>query len=266
MDDASDPLGLGRLNVPKAGDVLADQLRARICSGELREGEALPAERALVQQTGLSRVSVREALRILEAEGLIETRPGRNGGSHVRRPEPDVLTRHLELFIWSRNAALEDLHDVREALEALAAEGAARRRTEADLRELTDKTAVLEAAVDRADAYLAANRDWHLAIVRASHNKLLIGLMDVLASVIHGSASRDAFDSAKVRASTVKIHRSILAAIADRDAGAARRGMALDIAAARHLAAAPDPAHRDGAPRSGSRARARKRPAGKSRP
>jgi len=56
MNAASDMLTLGRLSVPKAGDVLADQLRRRIRSGELREGQFLPAERELVQQTGLSRI------------------------------------------------------------------------------------------------------------------------------------------------------------------------------------------------------------------
>jgi DNA-binding FadR family transcriptional regulator len=230
--------------------VLADQLRRRIRSGELREGQSLPAERELVQQTGLSRMSVREALRILEAEGLIETRPGRNGGSHIRRPPGDVLARHLELFIWGRNAGLEDLHDVREALEALAAEGAARRRSDADIRELTEKTAALEASVHDADAYLVANLQWHMAIVRASHNQLLVSLMNVLANVIHDATAREAFDSPDVRASTVKIHRSILAAIVEGDPDAARRRMARDVAAARQLAASRDPAHRDGVLRS----------------
>ena len=249
MDDATDETALGRLNVPKAGDVLADQLRTRIRSGELREGQALPAERALVQQTGLSRVSVREALRLLEAEGLIETRPGRNGGSHVRRPTAEVLTRHLELFVWGRNAALEDLHDVREALEALAAATAARRRTEADVRELTEKTAALEASVHDPEAYLAANLDWHMALVRASHNKLLMSLMNVLASVIQDATASGAFRSADVRASTVKIHRGILAAIVNRDADSARRKMAQDVAAARRLAGADSRAHGKPVPR-----------------
>lgn len=247
MNDVTDPIALGRLNVPKAGDVLADQLRARIRSGELREGQSLPTERELVQQTGLSRMSVREGLRILEAEGLIETRPGRNGGSHVRRPAGQALARHLDLFIWGRNACLEDLHDVREALEALAAEGAARRRTASDLQELTEKTAVLEASIHAADTYVAANLDWHMAVVRASHNELLISLMSVLENVIHGATASEAFESADIRASTVKIHRSILAAIADGDVDAARRRMARDIATARELVLRRDRERRDGA-------------------
>jgi len=246
MNDIIPSVALGKLKVPKAGDVLADQLRKRIRAGELREGQALPPERELVHQTGLSRMSVREALRILEAEGLIETRPGRNGGSHVRRPAGDGLARHLELFIWGRNTGFEDLHDVREALEALAAAGAARRRTEADIGDLTAKTAALEAAVHDADAYLAANLDWHVAVVRASHNELLISFMNVLAHVIHDATASEAFESLDVRASTVKIHRSILNAIVNGDADAARHRMGRDVAAARQLAVSRELAHGNG--------------------
>jgi DNA-binding FadR family transcriptional regulator len=250
MNDSTDAIALGRLNVPKAGDVLADQLRSRIRSGELREGQALPAERELVIQTGLSRMSVREALRLLEAEGLIETRPGRNGGSRVRRPAGDELTRHLELFIWGRNVGFNDLHDVREALEALAAEGAARRHTDADVEDLTEKTTAVEAAVHNVETYLAANLDWHIAVARASHNELLISFMSVLSNAIHDATAIEAFDSPDVRAATLKIHRSILAAIVDRDADAARRRMLRHVAAARRVAVSWDLAHQGGAPQS----------------
>lgn len=241
---AYDEVEMERLSVPKAGDVLADQIRRRIRSGDLREGQSLPTERKLVEQTGLSRLSVREALRILEAEGLIETRPGRNGGSHVRRPAGDVLARHLELFIWSRNATAEDVHDVREALEALAAAGAARRRTDADIAELAQKTEALEASIGDTAAYLAANLEWHMAIVRASHNELLVGLMSVLATIIHDATATGAFESPGVRAATVAVHRRILDAVIDRDAETARSMMARDVAAARTLAGGKRPAAR----------------------
>ena len=73
-------LKLAPIHVPKSTDVLADQLRKQILGGELAPGAPLPTERDLVLQTRLSRGSVREALRILEAEGLVSTRPGRLGG------------------------------------------------------------------------------------------------------------------------------------------------------------------------------------------
>ena len=237
-------LALGRVSVPKAGDVLAEQLRSRIRSGELGTGQSLPTERDLVLQTGLSRASVREALRILEVEGLIETRAGRSGGSRVSRPAGRELSRHLDLFIWGRDVGLEDLNEVREALETVAAEGAARRRTDADLADLKTKTLAVETAVDIVPDYLAANLDWHLAVVRASHNDLLIGFMEVLSNAIHQETALDAFDSPQVRAATLKIHRSILNAIASGDAEAARRRMARHVGAAGRVALAASGAER----------------------
>ncbi|MFM9883188.1 MAG: FadR/GntR family transcriptional regulator [Burkholderiales bacterium] len=237
-DGSHAALALGRVSVPKASDVLAEQLRSRIRSGELGTGQSLPTERDLVMQTGLSRASVREALRILEVEGLIETRTGRSGGSRVSRPAGRELSRHLDLFIWGRNVGLEELNEVREALETVAAEGAARRRTDTDLVDLKAKTLAVESAVDTVPDYLAANLDWHLAIVRASHNDLLIGFMEVLSNAIHQETALDAFDSPQVRAATLKIHRSILEAIIAGDAEAARRRMARHVGAAGKVALA----------------------------
>ena len=73
-------ISVKRLTVPKASDVLAAHLRETILRGDLVEGSPLPTERELGERSGLSRPSVREALRILESEGLIQTRPGRGGG------------------------------------------------------------------------------------------------------------------------------------------------------------------------------------------
>ena len=75
------PLGLAAVFVPKASDVLAEKLRELILSRALAEGTPLPTERELVAQSGLSRTSVREALRVLETEGLVATKAGRNGGN-----------------------------------------------------------------------------------------------------------------------------------------------------------------------------------------
>ena len=229
-------IDLGRIVVPKACNVLADGLRKRIRSGALGEGQVLPSERDLIAQTGLSRASVREALRILEVEGLIETRPGRNGGSRVRRPEGGEFFRHLDLFIWGRRVSFEDLHTVREALEAVAAELSARHRDEADLRQLEAKTAAVEAAIGDVGAYLAANLEWHMAVARASRNDLLIGFMDVLSNAILEATNDKAFNLSEVRQATVKAHRAILEAIARRDGPAARRRMARHVAAAREIA------------------------------
>ncbi|HEX7157283.1 MAG TPA: FadR/GntR family transcriptional regulator [Burkholderiaceae bacterium] len=233
---AAGVVAINRISAPKAADVLADELRRRIRSGEWPEGLALPTERDLSTQAGLSRTTVREALRMLERDGLIEIRLGRSGGARVRRPAGDGLSRHLELFIWGRNISVEHLHDVRSALEALGAEGAARHRTPAEVAELVARTEAVEAAVGNVAEYLDANLAWHMAVVRASHNELLVSFMEVLSAAIHQATEIEAFDSEEVRASTLKIHRAILDAIVAGDAEAARRRMARHVHAARDVA------------------------------
>src|SRR4030095_13443896 len=96
LDEQAPPLPapkLGPIHVPKSSEVLASQLRVHILDGTIGDGAALPAERDLVIQTGLSRGSVREALRILHTEGLITTRPGRLGGAAPRRRCPGTVYR-----------------------------------------------------------------------------------------------------------------------------------------------------------------------------
>jgi GntR family transcriptional repressor for pyruvate dehydrogenase complex len=244
MDDAETPelaITVSRITAPKASDVLAEALRARIRSGQWPEGVALPSERDLALQARLSRTTVREALRILELDGLIEIRPGRGGGARVRRPAGDELSRQLELFIWGRNISARHLHDVRSALEALGAASAARMRTESDLADLLAKTEAVERSVDNLSAYLDANLAWHMAVVHASHNELLVSFMEVLAQAIHEATELDAFDSVELRTQTLKIHRAILDAIVAGDADAARRRMARHVLAARDVALAPSP-------------------------
>jgi len=235
-DEFRPPLTVSRITTPKASDVLADKLRGHIRSGAWPEGLALPAERQLSEQTGLSRAIVREALRILEHEGLVEIRPGRGGGARVRRPTGDGLVRQLELFIWGRNICADHLHDVREALEALAARMAACNRTEADIADLVARTEAVEAAADDVSKYPDANLAWHMSVVRASHNELVVNFLEVVARAIHRAIKVRAFDCPDVRAQTLAIHRAILAAIVAGDADAAQRRMARHVTAARVVA------------------------------
>ena len=109
-------LARSELRVPKASDVLADALRRQILSGELPEGYALPVERMLAAESGLSRTAVREALRILEIEGLVYTKAGRAGGSFIRRPDAQSVERTLTVFMAARHVKFRALLELREAL------------------------------------------------------------------------------------------------------------------------------------------------------
>src|SRR5436190_8995809 len=89
------PKSFSRMRIPKGSELLARQVREAILGGDLAEGDMLPSEKDLMVQMGLSRATVREGLRLLEAEGLITTRPGRGGGATVQRPGSDGHTRTL---------------------------------------------------------------------------------------------------------------------------------------------------------------------------
>jgi len=224
-------LKLSPIVVPKTSDVLASELRRQILGGTLAPGAALPAERDLVIQTGLSRGSVREALRILEAEGLVATRPGRLGGSVARQPGDESLAKYISLFVHGRGITLLSLLQTREAVEPSLAALAAENRSEEELQVLVDVTKRVESAYADTPLYLSENVNWHCAIAAASHNELLRAFMVAISSMVYKASAIENFATAEVRTVVLKAHRRILDAIAAKDADAARRRMA------RHLAA-----------------------------
>ncbi|MER5660291.1 FadR/GntR family transcriptional regulator [Streptomyces mirabilis] len=214
------------LTVPKASDVLASEVRERILSGEFTEGMALPPERQLVEQTGLSRATVREALRILEVEKLLQIRPGRGGGAFVHRPGRESLASTVQLVIRGQRIRLEALHETREAIEPTCAALAAVRRTDRDLAELDAAQRDLVEAGDDIPRFLRANIDWHSAVARASDNELLIGFMSALSQSIYAATNLEQFMDAEIRSITARAHAKITDAIRDQDGPAAMRRMA----------------------------------------
>ncbi|GFG82877.1 GntR family transcriptional regulator (plasmid) [Mycobacterium paragordonae] len=213
------------VDVPKASDVLARELRERILSGELVEGTALPAERELVKQTQMSRATVREALRILEVQNLVRVRAGRAGGAFVQRPTTKSMASSVTLMIRGQQIKLADLMETREALEPFCAELAAQKRTDDDLAVLDQANAdIADPNADLA-AFLQANLDWHVGVATAGHNELLIGFMTALSHAIYTGTENAAFVDDTVRAVTARAHRSITNAIRSRDAETASRRM-----------------------------------------
>ncbi|MBV9783740.1 MAG: FadR family transcriptional regulator [Acidisphaera sp.] len=221
----SDGIAIGRIQVPKAADVLASELRERILAGQIGEGAILPTERSLAETSGLSRASVREALRILEVEGLITTRLGRNGGSAARRPTHEGLARSVNQFIRGQNILLRSLLEAREAIEPACARLAALHRTEPDIAELGALQERLEAAYADIPAFLDANLQWHLAVVRASHNELLLAFMLAISEALHAGTDLQNFNSDEIRATVMRAHRRVTEAIREGDAEAAERRM-----------------------------------------
>jgi len=208
-----------------ASSMLADRIRAAILDGRLGEGTVMPTERELAEQTGLGRSTVREALRLLQASGLITSRPGAKGGSVVRLPRVDNVVESLDVFIRGRRLSFAALLETREALEPMCARLAARARTDADLETLSGLHERMSAKRIRQADFSAANAAWHLAVADASHNELLSAFMSAIGHAIELGITRSPRKSAEVRPQVLHAHARILDAIRDGDADAAMRRM-----------------------------------------
>jgi DNA-binding FadR family transcriptional regulator len=216
---------LSPIDVPKASDVLVHELRERILSGELPEGTALPPERELVVQTRMSRTTVREALRILEVQGLVRIRAGRAGGAFVQRPDNESVASSLSLLIRGRQIRLSAVLETREAIEPICAQLAAEHRTSADIAALKAANAPIADPDSSLADFLQANVDWHVAVAIATHNELIAAFMTALSRAIYTSTENENFIDAEVRRVTARAHNSITQAIEKGDAAASARRM-----------------------------------------
>lgn len=160
-----------------AHELVLAQLRRSIHLGHFGAGDRLPPERELAKQLGVSRTTVREAVRVLEGEGLVEIRRGSSGGISVRpqSPGPTELRRRLREF--------EEIIEFRLAVEPMAARLAAERRTKGDLTSLKrafEWVAALAAtgAEGVVSDWVRADGEYHLTIARMSRNARLVGAIE----------------------------------------------------------------------------------------
>ena len=218
------------VEVVTAYELVANQLRRSIYLGRYMVGARLPSERLLTQQLGVSRTTLREAIRMLEAEGLVEIRRGVTGGLFVRAPQepPERLKQRLREHI----ALFEEVLEFRLAVEGAASRLAAVRRTEEDLAQLErlhDDMCVSESLPQ----FRAADNAFHLAIATIAQNNMLFKAIEDarIAMFIYVDA---VFDSAVMRLAQQNDHSQILVAIQMRDAKAADEAMAAHIDRTRH--------------------------------
>ncbi|WP_447762511.1 FadR/GntR family transcriptional regulator [Sphingopyxis panaciterrae] len=106
-----------RIRVPKTSELVADQIRAQIVRGELNEGDSLPPEGTLMATLGISRPTLREAFRILEAESLISVVRGSRSGARVHRPSTELVSRYAGYVLEAQGTTIADLYAARLAIE-----------------------------------------------------------------------------------------------------------------------------------------------------
>ncbi len=170
----------------KAYQDVVEQIQEAIMEGSLKPGSLLPAERELKEQFGISRGTLREALRVLEQKGLIEIRTGVAGGSVIREVNSENLSDNLGLLIRNRAVSLRDLAEFREGMEGSVAALAAQRATGSDRALLEGLMGEAEGFLKEGrkgwDAFVRTDEEIHLALARMSGNQLFIA---VLTSVYH---------------------------------------------------------------------------------
>src|SRR5680860_495762 len=138
-NDDSPGAGMFRpVSVGRASEDVVRQIKAAIHAGTLRPGDGLPSERELTERLGVSRVTVRDALRILEATGLVEIRVGARGGAFVTVPEPDYVGEGLANMLLLSSISPEEVTEARMIFELGAVPLVCQRRTREDLAALQD--------------------------------------------------------------------------------------------------------------------------------
>jgi DNA-binding FadR family transcriptional regulator len=164
---------------------IADELRSLIVSGELSDGESLGREPDLVERFGVSRPSLREALRILETEGLIRVVRGLHGGVVVQSPDHRMTARTAALVLQSRNVSLADVFEARSMLEPLAAKAvASSRRRKSAANELQRLIEEERAALEDPEAFGQANARFHERLVDLAGNQTLSILTEMLDEIV----------------------------------------------------------------------------------
>jgi DNA-binding FadR family transcriptional regulator len=217
-----------RVTGPMTGTSIAAHLESWIVTGRWQPGERLPSERQLVEQFGVSRSVVREVLRSLQERGLIDAHPGR--GSFVREVRTTDGLASLDVLARRGRVTARHLVTARQMLECEAAALAAEHHAPPDARELKTILQAFDAAPDPA---IAAELDirFHETVARSSGNPVIQIMFASIRPLVAGLVLRSLTDR-KVRAIGAPYHEVVLTAILDRDAEAARRGMAEHMAIA----------------------------------
>lgn len=159
-------------------DRVVNEIQRVIMSDQLEPGMKLLPERELADELGVSRTVVREAVRILVAKGLLETKPG--VGTLVRQVTSDQIVEPLSLLLQSQKGgiSIEHLHQVRHMLEIEIVGLAAQQATEEDIADLEELLAEMESVTDIPEAFVTRDADFHRGLATTTHNPLLVILLD----------------------------------------------------------------------------------------
>lgn len=221
------PVAERRLPGARGGATLASRIvadvREQLFERRLRAGDFLGTEKELAARHGVSRIVARDALRTLEAIGIVEISRGAGGGARITHGNPQLFAEALAVQLELAEIDVDEMLAAQAAVEGLAAELAAQRATRAEVVSLKNLVAEAAALTGDADAFTRASLRFHLAVAEASHNRVL---HYQLVSLQHVSwPKRNRTLTREVARRVLEAHRRLVALIEARDAAEARRFM-----------------------------------------
>jgi len=227
-----EPLGGGPEAKATKADLVAEVLRHEIATGLRRVGASLPSEAQIMERFAISRPTYREALRILESEGLIRVGRGARGGARVLAPAPQWIARHVGIFLQLQPTPLNDLYAARLAYEPLAARAIAERRDQVALGALAQIAAAQAFSIHDRQGYHAHDAAFRQVLVAHSGNAVIQLIGSVLEDVLRRHNQHYARRNAPVDwqaahfSDGVKHKRRLVQLMADGDAEGAERAWA----------------------------------------
>lgn len=166
---------------PKTAELVAGTLRRMVVEGQLKDGDFLPNEAELMAHFGVSRPTLREAVRVLESERLVEVRRGSRTGARVRVPGPEVVARPAGLLLELSGATIADLLTAKSAIEPMAARLLAETGSTEAFDELEQMLEGLATVDHQSDRLAESTGAFHLRVVQLSGNATL----GIVAGMLH---------------------------------------------------------------------------------
>lgn len=202
---------------------IVSQIRQRLFDGHLKPGDFLGTESSLSQEFGVSRITLRDALRILEANGIVYVKVGKSGGVRVAEPNPERFADALAVQLMLAGITEKEVFDAQMGAEMRAAELAAEAANAEDLVALEAQYERCATAVDDQEGFARESLNFHLELIKASHNRALLAQFHALRHVSSKAIHRT--HKLERARPVLERHRKTLAAVQAHDAAAAATGI-----------------------------------------
>ena len=189
----------------------------------IEPGDFLGTEKDIAERAGVSRIVARDALRTLQALGVVEIKVGAGGGARIARGNPALFAEPLAVQLTLAGVSVREMMDAQRAIETTAAELAAENATAEDIAQLRASLDEHEATIGDDAAYTRTCMRFHLAVAEASHNRVLVAQLLSLQHVSWPAQNKTL--TAPVARHILEVHRQLVDVIESRDAAAARRLM-----------------------------------------